>query len=89
MNPYGDFDTTLATLESQLATGPWLLGSRFTAADLLWGMALRMLIGFGALPTTPALSDYAARVCDRPAIARVDATDKQLQTIHEAMAARS
>jgi len=89
MNPYGDFDTTLTTLESQLATGPWLLGVRFTAADLLWGMALRMLIGFGALPATPALSDYAARVCDRPSIARVDATDKQLQTIHEAMAGRN
>ena len=89
MNPYGDFDTTLATLESQLAQGRYLLGERFTAADLLWGMALRMLIGFGALPATPGLSDYAARICDRPSIARVDATDKQLQTIHEAMAARS
>lgn len=89
MNPYGDFDTTLATLESQLAQGRYLLGERFTAADLLWGMALRMLIGFGGLPATPALSDYAARICDRPSIVRVDATDKQLQTIHEAMAARS
>ena len=88
MSPYGDFDTTLATLESQLATGPCLLGARFTAADLLWGMALRMLIGFGGLPATPALSDYAARICARPAVARVDETDKQLQTIHEAMAAR-
>jgi glutathione S-transferase len=89
MNPYGDFDTTLATLESQLAQGRYLLGERFTAADLLWAMALRMLIGFGGLPATPGLSDYAARICDRPSIARVDATDKQLQTIHEAMAARS
>jgi hypothetical protein len=48
-----------------------------------------MLIGFGGLPATPGLSDYAARICDRPSVARVDATDKQLQTIHEAMAARS
>ena len=34
MNPYGDFDTTLATLESQLAQGRYILGERFTAADV-------------------------------------------------------
>ncbi len=88
MNPYGDFDTTLKTLESQLAGRVYLLGERFTAADVLWGMALRMLMGFGALPATPVLKDYAARVCARPSVARVDQTDGQLLKIHEAMAAR-
>ena len=88
MNPYGDFDTTLAAVEALLSSGPYLLGARFTAADLLWGMALRMLIGFGALPATPVFSDYAAKICARPSVARVDATDKQLLTIHEAMAGR-
>ena len=88
MNPYGDFDATVATVESQLATGPYLLGERFTAADLLWGMALRMLMGFGAVPATTVFSDYAARICARPSVARVDETDNQLLTIHEAMAAR-
>jgi glutathione S-transferase len=88
MNPYGDFDTTLRTLESQLARGVCLLGERFTAVDVLWGMALRMLMGFGALTATPVLADYAARVCARPSVARVDQTDGQLLKIHEAMAAR-
>ena len=40
-SPYGDYDTMLKTLTDQLATGPWLLGERFTAADVLWGTALR------------------------------------------------
>ncbi|MEO6362273.1 MAG: glutathione S-transferase, partial [Caldimonas sp.] len=40
-SPYGDWDTMLGTLLGQLATGPWLLGERFTAADVLWGTALR------------------------------------------------
>lgn len=88
MNPYGDFDTTLKTVETQLAQGHYILGARFTAADVLWGMALRMFIGFGALPATPVFSDYAARVCARPSVVRVDETDRQLLTIHEAMAAR-
>ena len=38
--PYGDYDTMLNTLDNQLTIGPWTLGERFTAADILWGMAL-------------------------------------------------
>lgn len=88
MSPYGDVDTTLKTVETQLAQGLYILGARFSAADLLWGMALRMFADYGALPATPSFSDYAARVCARPSVARVDETDRQLLTIHEAMAAR-
>jgi glutathione S-transferase len=34
-SPYGDFDAVLATLLDQLAQGPYFLGERFTALDLL------------------------------------------------------
>lgn len=40
MCPWGDFETLMATLEEALARGPWLLGERFSAADILWGLAL-------------------------------------------------
>ena len=40
MSPYGDYDTMLGALTAQLKRGPWLLGERFTAADVLWGTAL-------------------------------------------------
>src|SRR5215831_10267401 len=40
MSPYGDYDTMLKTLVDQLAKGPYLLGERFCAADVLWGTAL-------------------------------------------------
>jgi glutathione S-transferase len=36
MSPYGDYDTMLKTLVDQLAKGPYLLGERFCAADVLW-----------------------------------------------------
>ena len=39
-SPYGDYDTMLSTLAGQLARGPWILGERFSAADVLWGTAL-------------------------------------------------
>ena len=40
-SPYGDYETMLKTLTDQLAAGQFLLGERFTAADVLWGTALR------------------------------------------------
>jgi len=36
MCPYGDYDTVLKTLVDQLAKGPYMLGERFSAADVLW-----------------------------------------------------
>lgn len=86
MSPYGDFDRVMRTLSVQLAPGPFLLGGRFNAADILWGMALRMMAGFGVFTPTPEIAAYIARVCARPAIARVIETDAQLLKIHEAAA---
>ena len=42
MVPYGDYDTMLKTVTDQLAKGPYLLGERMTAADVLWGTALAL-----------------------------------------------
>ncbi|HET8555016.1 MAG TPA: glutathione S-transferase family protein [Rhodanobacteraceae bacterium] len=66
-SPYGDYDTTLKTLTDQLAAGPWLLGDRFSAADVLWGNALRFVTGFKLVEATPVIADYIARVMARPA----------------------
>ena len=49
MVPYGDFETTVDTLIAQLSKGPWLLGEKFTAADVLWGTALTWMTGFGLI----------------------------------------
>ncbi len=37
MSPYGDYDSVMRALAEQLETGPYLLGNRMTAADVLWG----------------------------------------------------
>src|SRR3954452_6257063 len=49
-SPYGDYDTMLATLVGQLSRGDYLLGSRFTAADVLWGTALAWTTRFKLVP---------------------------------------
>jgi glutathione S-transferase len=78
MCPYGDFDTMLGTLNQQLATGPYLLGERFTAADVLWGMALKWTVGFKLVPASPQIEAYIERVNSRPAINRAAAKDADL-----------
>ena len=77
-SPYGDYDTMLKTLTDQLATGPWLLGDRFTAADVLWGTALRWTTMFKLVPETPVVTGYIARVAARPAVARAAKIDADL-----------
>ena len=77
-SPYGDFDTMLKTLTDQLAAGPFLLGERFTAADVLWGTALRWTTMFKLVPETPVIAGYIARVVARPAVARAAKIDADL-----------
>ena len=77
-NPYGDYDTMLATLTAQLAKGTYLLGETFSAADVLWGTALGWTTRFKLVPETPVILDYIARVGARPAVARARAKDAEL-----------
>ena len=78
MAPYGDYDTTLKTLSDQLARGPYLLGERFTAADVLWGTALAWTTMFKLVPETPVIKAYIERVNGRPAFVRAKAKDAAL-----------
>jgi glutathione S-transferase len=83
-SPYGDYDTMLATLTAQLRQGPYLLGERFTAADVLWGLALRWTSAFKLVPEAPEIVSYVERVCARPSFARAAARDAELAALHEA-----
>ncbi|HID48972.1 MAG TPA: glutathione S-transferase family protein [Chromatiales bacterium] len=78
MSPYGDFDTMFNTLLQQLATGPYLLGERSTAADVLWGSALNWTTGFGIVPKTSEIEQYLAGVNGRPAVIKATARDAEL-----------
>ena len=78
MAPYGDYDTTLKTLTDQLARATYLLGERFTAADVLWGTALGWMVMFGLVPDTPVVKAYIERVNTRPAVVRARAKDAEL-----------
>lgn len=87
MSPYGDFDAVVAALEDQLMESPYLLGDSPTAADVLWGLALKWIIGFGLVPDTATFRAYVGRIAQRPAALRVAQRDAELAAEHERAAA--
>ena len=77
-SPYADYDTTVNAITQALRPGPWLLGQRFSAADVLWGNALRWVTGFGMVEATPVIADYIERVTSRPAEQRAAKANEAL-----------
>lgn len=84
---YGTYDDVMNVLAEQLAQGPWLLGERFTAADVLWGGALNYGMGFKLVPDLPVFRAYVDRVQARPAIRRAFEADEALAAEQEAVVA--
>jgi glutathione S-transferase len=76
---YGDFDTVTDVVAKAGAGGPYLLGEQFTAADVVIGSTLRWGMMFKLLPERPEFVAYTARLAKRPALARAEAKDKELQ----------
>jgi glutathione S-transferase len=77
-SPYGDYDTMLSTVTQQLRSGPYLLGERFSAADVLWGTALAWTTAFKMVPELPEIMAYIERVNARPAARKASARDAEL-----------
>ena len=74
---WGNWDLVIDTLRGGLAPGPWLLGERFSAADVLVGSAVYFMRLFGILPEDERLSAYADRCLARPAYAKALERDSQ------------
>jgi glutathione S-transferase len=72
---WGDFDTMLKTLERGLADGPWLLGERFSAADVMVGSTAAFMRMFNILPDSAAIGAYVDRCLARPGYQRAMAME--------------
>lgn len=78
MSPYGDVETTCKILTERLNEGPYILGSKFSAADVLWATALTWIMPLKLLPNSALIEAYTARVNKRPAVIRARAKDAEL-----------
>ena len=74
---YGDFDTVMNVVAKAVAKGPWILGERFTAADVVIGSNVRWGTMFKLIPERPEFAAYAARIAARPAAQRADEKDQK------------
>lgn len=75
---YGDYDTVMGVLADALKAGPYLFGETFTAADVVIGSTLRWGMLFDLIPDKDVFKAYVARLSERPAIKRAQATDAEL-----------
>ena len=67
---WGDFDAMIEIWEAALQGRDWIVGDRFTAADVMLGSSAVFMRMFDMLPESPALGAYADRCLARPAYAR-------------------
>ncbi|KLU22942.1 glutathione S-transferase [Caballeronia mineralivorans PML1(12)] len=74
---WGDLGRVEKAIESALADGPWLLGERFTAADILVSSTLQIAYMAKLIEPGGVLSDYVARATSREAHERAVSIDKQ------------
>jgi glutathione S-transferase len=75
---YGRFDDVLTTLERAVSPGPYLVGDRFTAADVYLGAQIGWGMQFGTMEKRPAFERYWQRIAARPAAQRAKAIDDKL-----------
>jgi glutathione S-transferase len=79
---WGKHEDVLAALESAVAGKTFLLGERFSMADVVFGGTVRFMLRFKMLEPTPGLTAYAERLSSRPAAQRADAKNVAIAREH-------
>lgn len=69
---WGEFDAMVAAIDGAIGKGPFVLGDRFTMADVILGSTLRFFHRFKMLEPTAVTGPYVERLEARPALRRAD-----------------
>jgi glutathione S-transferase len=80
---YGTFEATMNTLESAVSQGEYLLGDRFSAADVYVGSHIGFGMQFGTIEKRPAFERYVARLFARPGALRAKQIDDDLSAARQ------
>lgn len=79
---WGSYEAMLGATETAIGAGPWLLGERFSMADVILGSTLRFLLMFKMIDARPAFSTYVERLQVRPAFQRGAARNAEVMAAH-------
>jgi glutathione S-transferase len=70
---WGSVAQTFDVLDAALQKGPWILGDKFSAADITIGSGLNFAVRmFKMLPSRPSFDAYLHRIVARPAFQRAE-----------------
>ncbi len=72
---YGTFELANSVMNKAVAANDYILGDRFSAADVYVGSQIIFGLRFGSLDPTPAFERYAATLTGRDAFKRASAAD--------------
>jgi glutathione S-transferase len=78
MMGYGTFEDTLNAAAGAVSAGPYILGDKFTAVDVVLGSGLMYGMQFGIIPARPEFTAYTDRLKARPAYQRAKAKDAEV-----------
>ncbi len=67
---WGSYESMLDATEVAVGKGPFLLGERFTMADIILGGTMSFLLQFKMVDARPAFEAYVKRIEERPAFRR-------------------
>mgnify|MGYP002335986183 CR=1 FL=1 len=68
----------MASIAQALSNGPYLLGEKFSAADVVMGSTLNFATMFGAIPLEGAIKTYVERLKARPAFTSMMAKNAEM-----------
>lgn len=75
---WGEFQAMQASVERALGTGPWLLGERFSMADLIFGLTARFMLRFKMIEARDPVVAYTERLSAWPSVVRGDAINAKI-----------
>ncbi len=79
---WGEFETMVDTMEKTIADKSYVLGDRFTMADVIFGGTIRFMLTVKALDPRPTFTAYAERLAARPAAKRADEKNTAIAREH-------
>jgi len=79
---WGTHDAMVDAMAFAIGEREFLLGDRFSMADVIFGGTLRYMLRFGMLEARPVFTSYVERLGQRPALQRADARNDAIAQEH-------